>query len=82
MRSQEEWIEVREAARILTRRSGHEISPDYVRLLAHKHKIRYKPKDHRQNYYLKADIEAYTVHKRVKKGDNSHVTTTAVPKHE
>ena len=59
MAQSEEWIEVREAARIMSKRNNRTVSPDYVRLLAHKHHIRYKPKDERQNLYLKSDVEAY-----------------------
>ena len=65
-RKKEEWIEVREAAAILSRNSGREISPDYVRLLAHKGHIEKKHKDERQNLYLKSDVEAYHVRPRKK----------------
>ncbi len=57
----EEWIEVQDAAKLLSHRSGHTVSADYVRLLAHKGKIRWKPKDGRQNYYLRSDVEEYRV---------------------
>ncbi len=63
----EEWIEVREAADIMSTMNGRTISPDYVRLLGHKGKIGMKPKDGRTNLYNKADVEAYQVrqhHKR------------------
>lgn len=57
----EEWIEVQEAAAIVSQNSGRQISPDYVRLAAHKGRIQMKPKDARQNYYLKSDVEKITV---------------------
>jgi len=66
----EEWIEVQEAARIISANSGRvsqPVSPDYVRLLAHQGKIRMKPKDGRTNLYLKSDVEAYRVQKRPRK---------------
>ncbi len=66
-KKEEEWIEVKEAAAILSENSGREISPDYVRLLAHKGHIQMKPKDERQNLYLKSDVEVYKVKRRVKK---------------
>lgn len=55
----EEWIEVRQAAAIMSANNNRTVSPDYVRLLAHKNKIAMKPKDERQNLYLKSDVEAY-----------------------
>lgn len=60
-RKKEEWIEVKEAAAILSQNSGREISPDYVRLLAHKGKVQWKAKDGRTNLYLKSDVEDYHV---------------------
>lgn len=60
----EEWIEVQDAAKIMTRRSGHDISPDYVRYLAHRSKIRMKPKDRRTYLYLKQDVLEYRVKQR------------------
>src|SRR6266568_3677780 len=38
---------------------GTQRLPD--KLLAHKGKIRWKPKDGRQNYYLRSDVEEYRV---------------------
>ena len=61
----EEWVEVQEAARIMAANNNREvISPDYVRLLAHNGRIQFKPKDRRQNLYLKSDIEAYKMRPR------------------
>lgn len=60
----EEWIEVQEAAAILSEKSERPIAADYVRLLAHKGKITMKPKDGRTNLYLKSDVESYHVSTR------------------
>lgn len=65
-RKKEEWIEVQEAAAIISKNSGRPISPDYVRLIAHKGRIQMKPKDERQNYYLKSDVEKITVKQKRK----------------
>lgn len=62
-RKKEEWIEVKEAAAIISQNSEREISPDYVRLIAHKGRIQWKPKDERQNLYLKSDVEQIKVRK-------------------
>jgi hypothetical protein len=63
-RKQEEWIEARDAAIIMSERSGHTVSLDYVRLLGNKGKIATKPKDLRTKLYLKSDVEAYRVRRR------------------
>jgi len=60
-RKKEEWIEVKDAADIISENSGRAISPDYVRLMAHKGRITRKPKDRRQNLYLKSDVEKIVV---------------------
>ena len=66
-RKKEEWIEVREAAAIISQNSGRPVSPDYVRLIAHQGRITWKAKDERQNYYLKSDAERIVVKQRRKK---------------
>jgi len=58
-----EWIEGKEAAAILTRNSGHVVSLDYVRKIAHKRLIRFRKKDGRTNEYYRPDVEAYRVKK-------------------
>lgn len=63
----DEWIDVNSAALIMSKRSGHEISPVYVRLLAHRGKIDMKPKNQRENLYLRKDVENYRVKKGSKK---------------
>ena len=63
-RKKEEWIEVAEAAAIITLNSGHEVSVDYVRLLANQGKIRRIEKNKRESLYLKGDAEKITVRQR------------------
>ncbi len=67
----EEWIEVQEAAAIMSEKNDRPVSPDYVRLLAHKGKIGMKEKDKRTNLYLKSDVEAYHIRTRGKKAGNT-----------
>jgi ribosomal protein S3AE len=61
MAKKEQWITGKQAAAILTEQSGHEISQDYVRLLAKKGKIRSQPIDGRTNGYHEGDVKAYRV---------------------
>lgn len=73
-RKKEEWIEVTEAAAIISENSKHEVSVDYVRLLANKGRIRRSEKNERENLYLKSDVERIRVRERKrqeeKQGDN------------
>ena len=62
--SKADWVEVQEAARILSRKAGRPISADYVRLLAHDGRIKYKKKDRRQNLYFRADVESYPIRRK------------------
>lgn len=55
------WIDVNEAASIMSHNSGHEVSADYVRLLSNQGKIRSRAKDGRTKEYLKGDVETYRV---------------------
>ncbi len=55
------WISPSEATAILTANTDHEVSIDYVRLLARSHKFEYRVKNARENEYLKSDVEAYRV---------------------
>lgn len=66
-RKKEEWIEVTEAAIIVSENSGHEVSVDYVRLLGVKGKIRRIEKNKREHLYLKSDTEKIKVKQRKKK---------------
>jgi len=60
-KKQEEWIASAEAARILTKNSGHPVSDAYVRQLAKSGKLTTKPLDGRTKLYLKSDVETYRV---------------------
>jgi hypothetical protein len=60
-RQKEEWITARDAAVILTQNTDHEVSPDYVRLIAKTGKIEARERNRRENEYLKSDVEAYRV---------------------
>lgn len=60
----EEWITVQEARRIISRNSGHEVSADYVRLIAHKGRIGWKKLDGRTNVYNRKNVEAVRVRAR------------------
>ena len=63
-RKKEEWITGKEAAALLTERSGHEIGQNYVRFLAYKaNKINHRPRDGRTEEYLKSDVEHIQVRK-------------------
>ncbi len=55
------WVGAQEAAAILTRNTDHEISPDYVRMLAKSHKIAFRARDGRTNEYNLSDLEKYRV---------------------
>lgn len=63
MRRTDAWIGIHEAALILSKRSGHDVSPEYVKLLGWRGKIDSKPRNKRENLYLRKDIEAYRVRK-------------------
>lgn len=65
-RKKEEWIEVTEAAAIISEKNGHEVSVDYVRLLANQGKIQRQRKNARENLYLKSDVESIKVRQRRK----------------
>jgi hypothetical protein len=55
------WISARDAAEIITKNSGHPVSPDYVRLLSNTGKIRARPINRREKEYHRGDVEAYRV---------------------
>ncbi len=61
MATKDRWITAQEAALILTRNTDHEVSADYVRMLAQKNKIEYRAKDGRTNEYNLASVEKYRV---------------------
>ncbi len=60
----EEWITVQEARRIISENSGHPISADYVRLIAHKGRIGWKKLDGRTNVYNRRNVEAIRIRAR------------------
>jgi hypothetical protein len=65
------WLTAQEAAEILTRRSGHEVSAAYVRRLGNPNglaKIEIWQVDRRTRLYSRKDVESYTVQPR---GDGS-----------
>jgi hypothetical protein len=55
------WIDANEAAEILTKNTDHEVSSDYVRMLAKTNKIAFRAKDKRTNEYNLSDVEKYRV---------------------
>lgn len=60
----DEWINAHDAAAIMSKKSGHPISPDYVRLLSHAGKIRARAIDGRTKLYCKVDAETYLVRRK------------------
>ena len=66
-RKKEEWITGKEAAAILSEKSGHEVSQSYVRFLAYKaEKIQHRMRDGRTTEYLKSDVEKLRVRKNTR----------------
>ena len=61
----EAWVTAKEAAEIISANSGRPIIQQYVRELAQKGKIAYRPLDGRTNEYLRTDVEKVKV--RIKK---------------
>ncbi len=61
MATKDRWITANEAAVILSRNTDHQVSADYVRMLARSNKIEYRARDGRTNEYSKASVEAYRV---------------------
>jgi len=57
----EGWISAKEAAEIISANSGRTIIQQYVRELAQKGKIAYRPIDGRTNEYLRSDVEKVKV---------------------
>ncbi len=65
------WLTAEDAAKILTERSGHEVSAAYVRRLGNPNglaKIEIWQVDKRTRLYNRRDVEGYTVQPR---GDGS-----------
>jgi hypothetical protein len=64
MVDKKKWITSKEAADILSERSGHKISDAYVRRLANNGKIAVLIVDERTKLYSRSDAEKYTVKPR------------------
>lgn len=82
-----EWVSANEAAEIVSANNGRTVIPQYIRDLAQRRKIQYKPLDGRTNVYLRSDVEKIKVrtHKavdRTKKAELPSVSeesTSATP---
>lgn len=70
----EEWVSGNEAAALMTENSQHDVSANYIRLLASKGAIRSRNKDGRTKEYLKADVLAYKVEPKHKKDRQATAT--------
>lgn len=68
MTRSEEWINVKEASKILTQNSKHPVSEAYVRRLGNTGKVAINQIDGRTKLYSKHDISRYVVQPR---GDGS-----------
>jgi hypothetical protein len=68
-KDQSEWLSGKEAADILTKKSGHEVKQNYVRLLALQGKIAQRAKDGRTNEYRRSDVERITVRSKTPKSE-------------
>lgn len=55
------WVSGNEAAEVATKNSGHKVDANYIRQLAIRGKIQYRPKNGRENEYLQSDVEAVKV---------------------
>ncbi len=79
-RKKEEWITGKEAAAILTARSGHEVSQNYVRFLAYKAgKIAHRMRDGRTTEYLKGDVEKLQVRKHTRQKTDKQPAVNVIP---
>jgi len=63
-----EWVTAKEAADIISANSGRPIIQQYVRDLAQKNKIKYKPQDGRTNVYLRSDVEKIRIKQNKRAG--------------
>lgn len=75
--TRDRWITAREAAEILTRHSGHHISPDYVRMLSKIGKIDFRARDGRTNEYRYNDVMTYRVRKNYPRGEEKGESSAA-----
>ena len=60
----EEWVNGEIASAMLTKQSGHYVSPDYVRRLGNSGRLTTKPIDGRTKVYLLSDVKNYKVQQR------------------
>jgi hypothetical protein len=60
----DEWINAHDVAEMMSQKSGHTISPDYVRLLSNTGKIRSIAIDGRTKLYCKVDVQNYTFRRK------------------
>ena len=66
-RDQQEWVSGQEAAEIISKKSGHPIKQNYVRLLAIQGKIAQRARDGRTNEYRLSDVETIKVRTKTSK---------------
>jgi hypothetical protein len=59
--TQNNWITSEEAAKILTRNSGHKVNREYVRKLVQMGKLSTKQIDGRTYFYNRRQVEQYRV---------------------
>lgn len=72
MARKEEWITGKEAAAILSARSGYTVKQSYVRYLAYKAgKVAYRERDGRTSEYLRKDVERITVKQHAQKSEEA-----------
>ncbi len=66
-RDQHEWVSGQKAAEIISKKSGHTIKQNYVRLLAINGKIAQRQRDGRTNEYRLSDVETIKVRTKTSK---------------
>ncbi len=77
--AKEQWVNVNQAAKIMSKALGRPVHPDYVRNLYHKGRIRARALDGRTNEYLASDAQEYGErHKGKNQGRKPEAAATAV----
>lgn len=71
-----EWISANEAAEIVSANNGRTVIPQYIRDLAQRRKIQYKPIDGRTNVYLRSDVEKIRVRRNKRAKEDAQEKTT------
>ncbi|HEX3643157.1 MAG TPA: hypothetical protein VHV10_17865 [Ktedonobacteraceae bacterium] len=74
-----EWISANEAAAIASKNNGRPVIAQYIRDLAARHKIQYKPLDGRTNVYLRSDVEKIRLRSNKKPGRAKETTQLPLP---